>query len=72
MCRSTSRVAAAILPEGMLLNRSVQILLTFEKQRRVRFGAVMGPMDALSALERSTDFAVADRSTLERLAAQMV
>jgi hypothetical protein len=28
----------------------------------------MGPMDALSALERSTDFAVADRSTLERLA----
>jgi hypothetical protein len=29
-------------------------------------------MDALSALDRSTDFAVADRSTLERLAARMV
>jgi hypothetical protein len=29
-------------------------------------------MDALSALEHSTDFAVANRSTLERLAAQMV
>src|SRR5919198_6021489 len=32
----------------------------------------MEPMDALSALEHSTDFAVANRSTLERLAAQMV
>ena len=32
----------------------------------------MGPMDALSALQHSTDFTVADRSTLERLAAQMV
>jgi CRP/FNR family transcriptional regulator, cyclic AMP receptor protein len=32
----------------------------------------MEPMDALSALERSTDLAVADRSTLERLAARMV
>lgn len=29
-------------------------------------------MDALSALEHSTDFTVAERSTLERLAAQMV
>jgi hypothetical protein len=59
-------------PKGCCWTESVQVLLTFEKQRRVRFGAVMGPMYALSALERSTDFAVADRSTLERLAAQMV
>jgi hypothetical protein len=42
MCRSTSRVAAAILPEGMPLDPGrVQVLLTLEKQRRIRFGAVM-------------------------------
>jgi hypothetical protein len=34
MCRSTSRVATAILPEGMPLDTErVQVLLTLEKQR---------------------------------------
>jgi hypothetical protein len=38
----TSRVAGAILPEGMPLDpERVQVLLTLEKQRRIRFGAVM-------------------------------